>query len=382
MTTPTISAASASELTTRASQSTSDCTNRLSAMIANTAAATNMPSPIASPRTFSDISALNSASSLRARSVESRNASPIRRWMLSPCGSAMRSSSGAALGVGRPRRTLRPGTLLPRSAGRAGAAAAPRFRLANVLGRALDEPGREEAGEHRRDRDRTRAAAHQILAELEDLVEAAFADRIGELLEAPRGAVDEAADVRAVVELAARVAQRGREIGDDLCGLVLALVDVARRLILCRIERRSEEGAPALHGGAGDPANLVLESAPVLRPGAGTLSRCRVLTLLSAVARADAHGKPPVACEVTHGSGAGSPMAHATGAALRGCAPGLVVRANAQAAERFTAGVQGRGARPFKRRRRPCPPSWRRAYRAAGAPLPSCPPRSDARAPR
>src|SRR5829696_5273623 len=323
MTTPTISAASASELTTRASQSTSDCTNRLSAMIANTAAATNMPSPIASPRTFSDISALNSASSLRARSVESRSASPIRRWMLSPCGSAMRSSSGAALRVGRPRRTLRPGTLLPRaaalprSAGRAGAAAAPRLRLANVLGRALDEPGREETGEHRRDRDRARAAAHQILAELEDLVEAAFADRIGELLEAPRGAVDEAADVRAVVELAARVAQRGREIGDDLCGLVLALGDVARRLILCRIERRSEEGAPALHGGAGDPANLVLESAPVLRPGAGTLSRCRVLTLLSAVARADAHGKPPVACEVTHGSGAGSPIAHAIGAALR-----------------------------------------------------------------
>src|SRR5215203_2111714 len=353
MTTPTISAASASELTTRASQSTSDCTNRLSAMIANTAAATNMPSPIASPRTFSDISALNSASSLRARSVESRNASPIRRWMLSPCGSAMRSSSGAALGVGRPRRTLRPGTLLPRtaalalprSAGRAGAAAAPRFRLANVLGRALDEPGREEAGEHRRDRDRTRAAAHQILAELEDLVEAAFADRIGELLEAPRGAVDEAADVRAVVELAARVAQRGREIGDDLCGLVLALVDVARRLILCRIERRSEEGAPALHGGAGDPANLVLESAPVLRPGAGTLSRCLVLTLLSAVARADAHGKPPVACEVTHGSGAGSPIAHAIGAALRGVRAGAGCPGNAPAAERFRAGVQGLGER-------------------------------------
>src|SRR5215213_79502 len=295
MTTPTISAASASELTTRASQSTSDCTNRLSAMIANTAAATNMPSPIASPRTFSDISALNSASSLRARSVESRNASPIRRWMLSPCGSAMRSSSGAALGVGRPRRTLRPGALLPRAA-------------------ALALPG--SAG-----RARAAAAAHQILAELEDLVEAALADRIGELLEAARGAVDEAADVRAVVELAAGVAQRGREIGDDLGGLVLALVNVARRLILCRIERRSEEGAPALHGGAGDPADRVLEGAPVLRPGAGALSRCRVLTLLSAVARADAHGKPPVACEVTHGSGAGSPIGHAIGAALRRCAP-------------------------------------------------------------
>jgi hypothetical protein len=41
-------------------------------------------------------------------------------------------------------------------------------------------------------------------------------------------------------------------------------------------------------------------------------------------------------------------MAHAIGAALRGCAPGLVVRANAQAAERFTAGVQGLGARALQ----------------------------------
>src|SRR3954447_22552570 len=108
--------------------------------------------------------------------------------MLSPCGSAMRSSSGAALGIGRAGRALRPWALsraaalaLPRSAARAGAAAAARLGLADVLGRALDESRREETGHHGGDRDGAGAAAHQVLAELEDLVEAALADRIGEL---------------------------------------------------------------------------------------------------------------------------------------------------------------------------------------------------------
>ena len=188
-------------------------------MIANTAAPTNMPSPIARPRTFSVISALNSASSLRARSVESRSASPMRRWMLSPLWFShaillrRRSGHRPSRASSAPGRAARAAALaLPRSSGRAGSAAAPRLRLSNVLGRALDEARREEAGEHRRDRDRARAAAHHILAELEDLIEAAFADRIGELLEAVRGAVDEAANVRAVVELArTRRAARSRD---------------------------------------------------------------------------------------------------------------------------------------------------------------------------
>src|SRR3954447_24188283 len=71
-----IRAASACEPTTVASQSTSAWVSQIKARIANTAAAMTMTRPMASARMLSDISVRKSVNSFRARSTDSRRASP------------------------------------------------------------------------------------------------------------------------------------------------------------------------------------------------------------------------------------------------------------------------------------------------------------------
>src|SRR5439155_1421660 len=147
-------------------------------------------------------------------------------------------------GVARSRRGLRAGAL---PASHALAAAALGLGLADALGRGLDEAGQKETRRHGGRSDRARPAPHHRLDILEELVEAARADVFRELLEPVGGAVREGADVRAIVELLAGVAQRLGKALHRLRHLVLALVDVAGGLLLGGID----ELAALLDGGAG-----------------------------------------------------------------------------------------------------------------------------------
>jgi len=84
--------------------------------------------------------------------------------------------------------------------------------VAEIFRRALDEAGSEEADGYRYGGHGCRATAHHVLEFVEEIGEGALADRFRQLLQAFGGAVDDGADVGALVEGSGGLAQGIREL--------------------------------------------------------------------------------------------------------------------------------------------------------------------------
>jgi hypothetical protein len=151
--------------------------------------------------------------------------------------------------------------------------------VAEIFRRALDEAGSEEADGYRYGGHGCRATAHHVLEFVEEIGEGALADRFRQLLQAFGGAVDDGADVGALVEGPRGLAQGVREIRDRCRDVVLAAVGIIGRLLT----RRIDEIAAALHGGAGNVSDIAFQRIPIL----GAIVLLAVGVLLS-----HAHGRP------------------------------------------------------------------------------------------
>jgi len=102
-------------------------------------------------------------------------------------------------------------------------------------------------------------AAGDGLGILVELCKALVLDLGAEVLEALRRAVEEGADVGAVLEGLARIPHGAGEIGHRLSGIALTTVHV----FLSMPASRCDEPAPALNRHIGNPLNIPTQGLPV-----------------------------------------------------------------------------------------------------------------------